>query len=440
VSRLVYFDCASGAAGDMLMGALVDLGLPLDALRAELRKLPLEGYRLEARKVQRSGLQATKVDVIVNGQKEEPERPHDHGHPHSPTHGHAHGHVHGHGHAHEHTHDRAPAPGHDAGHPHRGLRDILSLLERSTLDAGVKERTTGLFRRLAEAEAAVHGTSPDDVKFHEVGAVDAIVDVVGGVVGLGWLGADRFMSSPLNVGTGTVTMSHGAFSVPPPATARLVQGVPVYGAGDGELLTPTGALLVTAHATGYGPLPVMRPEAVGHGAGSRDTAGRPNVLRLIVGSEDAAAAGDRVVVLEAELDDMPPQLCGPLMDRLLAAGALDAYYTPIQMKKGRPGLLVSVLVEPARREALEEVLFTETTTLGVRRQEWDRTVLERHVLPVETPYGTVGVKVGRRGGRVYNVQPEFEDCRRAADARGVAVKEVWAAALAAGRAAQVGRS
>jgi uncharacterized protein (TIGR00299 family) protein len=235
-------------------------------------------------------------------------------------------------------------------------------------------------------------------------------------------------------------MSHGSFAVPPPATARLVQGVPVYGAGDGELLTPTGALLVTAHATGYGPLPAMRPEAVGHGAGTRDTAGRPNVLRLIVGTEEAAATGDRVVVMEAELDDMPPQLCGPLMDRLLAAGALDVFYTPIQMKKGRPGLLVSVLAEPARREALEEVLFAETTTLGVRRQEWDRTVLEREVVAVETPYGTVGVKVGRRGGRVYNVQPEFDDCRRAADARGVAVKEVWAAALAAGRAARVGRS
>jgi uncharacterized protein (TIGR00299 family) protein len=431
VSRLVYFDCASGAAGDMLMGALVDLGLPLDVLRAELRKVPLEGYRLEARKVQRSGLQATKVDVLINGQKEEPGRPHDHGHPHSPSHAHGHGHEHGHGHGHEH--------GHDPHHPHRGLREIVSLLERSSLDARVKERTTDLFRRLGAAEAAVHGTSADEVRFHEVGAVDAIVDVVGGVVGLGWLGADRFVASALNVGTGTVAMSHGTFAVPPPATARLVEGVPVYGAGEGELLTPTGALLVTAHATAYGPLPPMRPEAVGYGAGTRDTAGRPNVLRLIVGTEEPAGPGDRVVVLEAELDDMPPQLCGPLMDRLLAAGALDAYYTPIQMKKGRPGLLLSVLAEPARREALEEVLFTETTTLGVRRQEWERTVLEREVVPVETPYGTVGVKIGRRGGRVYNVMPEFEDCRRAADARGVAVKEVWSAALAAGRAAQAAR-
>jgi uncharacterized protein (TIGR00299 family) protein len=435
VSRLVYFDCASGASGDMLLGALVDLGLPLDALRAELAKVPLEGYRLDARKVQRSGVQATKVDVLVPGQS------HEHGHPHSPDHGHA-GHGHGNEHGHGHGHDHEPTRGHtrEAGHAHRGLSDILTLIDRSTLDAGVKDRAAALFRRLAEAEATVHGTSPEDVHFHEVGAVDSIVDIVGGVIGLNWLGAQRYVASPLNVGTGTVTMSHGTFPVPPPATARLVEGVPVYGAGEGELLTPTGALLVTSHATAYGPLPPLRPEAVGHGAGTRDTAGRPNVLRLIVGTDEGAAPDERVLVLEAELDDMSPQLCGPLMERLLAAGALDAFYTPIQMKKGRPGLLVSVIARPATREALEEVLFSETTTLGVRRQEWDRTVLDREVVPVETPYGAIGVKVGRRGGRVYNVQPEFEDCRRASEARGVPVKEVWAAALAAARQARVGRT
>lgn len=430
MSRLVYFDCASGASGDMLLGALVDLGLPLDALEAELAKVPLQGYRLESRKVQRSGLQATKVDVVIA------DHPAEHGHPHSPSHRHG---GHGHDHGHDHGHEDAHAPAHDHGHSHRGLRDILALVDRSKLDPSVKERVSGLFRRLAEAEATVHGSSPEEVHFHEVGAIDSIVDIVGGVVGLRWLGAQRFVSSALNVGTGTVTMSHGTFPVPPPATARLVQGVPVYGAGEGELLTPTGALLVTGHATGYGPLPPVRPEAVGYGAGTRDTPGRPNVLRLIVGSEEGHTAGERVVVLESELDDMSPQLCGPLMDRLLAAGALAAFYTPIQMKKGRPGLLVSVIAEPARREALEEVLFTETTTLGVRRQEWDRTMLDRDVIPVETPYGTVGVKIGRRGGRVYNVQPEFEDCRRASEVRGVAVKEVWAAALAAARAARVGR-
>jgi len=409
VSRVVYFDCASGASGDMLLGALVDLGLPLDVLRQELAKIPLGGYRLEARQVDRSGLRATKVDVVIDGAEDGHHEHHDHDHGR-----HHHGHPAG------------------AGHE-RGLPEILDLLERSTLDDGVKRRAGGLFRRLAEAEAAVHGTSPEEVHFHEVGAVDSIVDTVGGVCGLLWLQADRFVASALNVGTGTVTMSHGTFAVPPPATARLVQGVPIYGAGEGELLTPTGALLVTAHADGYGPLPPLRVQAIGHGAGARDTPGRPNVLRLIVGEETAAGASERVLVLETEIDDMPPQLYGPLMERLLTEGALDVFYTAIQMKKGRPGTLVTALCDPARREALEEVFFRETTTLGVRRQEWERTALERDQVPVTTPHGPVAIKVGRRGGRVYNAQPEFEDCRRLAEERGVPVKEVWAAALAAYR-------
>jgi len=235
------------------------------------------------------------------------------------------------------------------------------------------------------------------------------------------------------VGTGTVTMSHGTFPVPPPATAKLVAGVPVYGDGEGELLTPTGALLVTAHATEYGPLPAMRIEKAGHGAGGRETKGRPNVLRLIVGEEAGAPAGERVLVLETELDDAAPQLLGPLLDRLLAAGALDAFFTPVQMKKGRPGVLVTAIAEPSRREALEELLFRETTTLGVRRQLWDRTVLERQTSTVATEYGPIRVKIGRRAGVVYNAWPEFDDCQRAAGEKGVAVKEVLAAALAAWR-------
>jgi hypothetical protein len=387
VSRIVYFDCASGASGDMLLGAVVDVGLPIERLREELVKLPLSGYRIESRRVTRSGLAATKVDVVTEG----------------------------------------PSPA------HRHLSHILDLLQASSLEAAVKERAAGLFRRLAEAEAEVHGTPVEKVHFHEVGAVDSIVDVVGGVIALGWLGAARFVASPLNVGTGTVTMSHGTFPVPPPATAKLVAGVPVYGEGEGEMLTPTGALLVTAHAAEYGPLPAMRIERTGHGAGARETKGRPNVLRLIVGEEAGAAAGDRVLVLETELDDAVPQLLGPLLDQLLAAGALDAFFTPVQMKKGRPGVLVTAIADPSRREALEELLFRETTTLGVRRQVWDRTILERETAAVETAYGPIRVKIGRRGGIVYNAWPEFDDCQRAAGEKGVAVKEVLAAALAAWR-------
>jgi uncharacterized protein (TIGR00299 family) protein len=372
----------------MVLGAVVDLGLSVEELRAELAKLPLGGYRLEASRVSRSGLVATKIDVHVE----------------------------------------------EAATAHRHLRDIVALVEASGLAADVKDRSSALFRRLAEVEAAVHGTSPDRVHFHEVGAVDSIVDIVGGVIALRWLGADRFASSPLNVGSGTVTMAHGTFPVPPPATARLVTGVPVYGTGEGELLTPTGALLITAHATEYGPLPAMTIEATGHGAGSRETEGRPNVLRLITGREARDASGERVLVLETEIDDAAPQLLGPLVERLLEAGALDAFLTPVQMKKGRPGILVSVIAPPAGREAIEELLFRETTTLGVRRQEWDRTALERETATVETAYGPIRVKIGRRGGAVYNAWPEFEDCQRAAAERKVPVKEVLAEALASWRA------
>ncbi len=405
MSRIVYLDCASGASGDMFLGALVDLGLPLSHLQAELRKVPLEGYSLSARKVVRGGLVATKVDVVVEGDD------------------------------HEHHHHHDPEPALEAGHhPHRGLREIEDLLGRSRLEARIRERCRALFRRLAEAEAAVHGTRPEEVHFHEVGAVDSIVDIVGGVVGLDWLAADQVIASPLNVGSGTVEMAHGTWPVPAPATERLVRGVPIYGEGKGELLTPTGALLVTAHAVRYGPLPPMRPERVGYGAGSRDAGPRPNVLRILVGAEAVAGEAETVLVLEAEVDDMSPQLFPPLVDRLLGTGALDVFGTPILMKKGRPGLLISILCPAADRAALEEILFAETTTLGVRFAEWRRSVLEREVVPVATAYGTIGVKVGRRGGSLVNAQPEFEDCRRAAEERGVPVKEVVAEAIAAYRA------
>ena len=326
---------------------------------------------------------------------------------------------------------------HGHGHDHGGrrLRDILELIDRSALDALVKERSSALFRRLAETEAAVHGTGVEDVHFHEVGAVDAIVDIVGGVIGAA-VARRRALR-----GFAAATSVRARWRC---STARFLfrrrrprgssQGVPVYGAGEGELLTPTGALMVTAHATSYGPLPPMKLEAVGHGAGTRDPHDRPNVLRVFVGDEQPATANtQRVMVLEAEVDDMSPQLCGPLIERLLDAGALDAYLTPVLMKKGRPGFLITAVADVSAREAVEELLFRETTTLGVRRQEWDRTVLDREIVPVDTAYGAVGVKVGRRDGRVYNAQPEFEDCQRAAVAAGVPIKEVRAAALAAFR-------
>jgi uncharacterized protein (TIGR00299 family) protein len=386
MTRIAYLDATAGASGDMLLGALLDLGLPLDALRSELAKLPFQGYRLEARAVQRAGLRATKLDVIVEA-----------------------------------------APGHG-----RHLREIVGALQGSGLGAALRARAVALFERLAEVEAAVHGTTPDRVHFHEVGALDSIVDVVGAVIGFDWLGAERIVASPLNLGGGSVQMEHGRLSVPPPATAALVKGVPVFGEGDFERLTPTGALLVTGYASGYGALPAMRIESSGAGAGARDSPDRPNVLRILVGTPEAGA-DERVLVLECEVDDMSPQLLGPLLEALLERGAKDAYFTPIHMKKGRPGILISVLAAPEAKDHLEELLFRETTTLGVRRQEWRRSTLERESVRVETPYGPVGVKVGRRDGREYNAQPEFEDCRRAAAQHGVALKEVFAAALQAYR-------
>jgi uncharacterized protein (TIGR00299 family) protein len=393
MARVAYLDATAGASGDMLLGALLDLGLPLDDLRGELAKLPFGGHRLEAREVKKAGLRATKLDVVV-------EAVHPHGH-----------HHHGHG---------------------RGLREILDGIDKSGLDTEIKERAAQLFRRLAAAEAGVHGTSEDEVHFHEVGAVDSIVDIVGAVIGLRWLAAETIVASPLNLGGGSVLMEHGRVAVPAPATARLVAGVPVFGEGDFERLTPTGALLVTSYASAFGPLPAMRLEATGCGAGTRDSAERPNVFRILVGALEGGAS-ERVLVLECEVDDMPPQLFSPLIERLLGRGALDAFLTPVHMKKGRPGILISVLARPESREAVEELLFSETTTLGVRRQEWQRSALERELVRVETPYGEVGVKLGRRGGRVYNAQPEYEDCLRAASQHGVALKEVFAAALVAYR-------
>jgi len=414
--RLAYFDTAAGASGDMILGALVDLGLPIEALRAEMAKIGLGGYRLETKTVQRCGMRATKVDVVMGAAHD---HHHDHGHDHKPDHDHDH----------DHKHD------HDHGHTHgRHLGEIVVMIEASGLDAEVKQRSIALFRRLGEAEAAVHGTTIEKIHFHEVGAVDSIVDIVGSVWGLRWLGVQRFVASPMNVGGGTVKIAHGVYPVPPPATARLLAGVPVFGEGILERCTPTGALLVSGHAAEYGPVPAMRLTNVGYGAGTRDTADRPNVLRILVGeSAEAAASADRVLVLEAEIDDASPQLLGGLLESLFTLGVKDAYLTPVQMKKSRPGVLVTVLAAPSQREAVEELLFRETTTLGIRRQEWDRTTLEREIVSVTTAYGPVGVKVGTRGGRVYNAQPEFEDCRRAAQAAGVPIKEVIAAAIVAYR-------
>ncbi|MEO8522391.1 MAG: nickel pincer cofactor biosynthesis protein LarC, partial [Acidobacteriota bacterium] len=288
------------------------------------------------------------------------------------------------------------------------------------------------FERLAEAEAAIHAMPVEQVHLHEVGALDSIIDIVGAVYGLEWLAADVVTASPLNVGSGVVVCAHGTFPVPAPATARLLKGAPVYaGAVEAELVTPTGALIVTGYASAFGPLPQMRLDAIGYGAGSRDFPGHPNVLRLLVGDAAGHGSAERIVSIECEIDDMNPQLFGPLMDRLAEAGALDVFYAAVQMKKNRPGTLVTVLARPEAREAIAGVMFAHTTTIGVRYQEMLRDRLDREITSVETPLGPIRFKIARRDGRVLNAAPEFEDCARVGMAAQVPIKDVQAMAMKA---------
>jgi uncharacterized protein (TIGR00299 family) protein len=289
-----------------------------------------------------------------------------------------------------------------------------------------------MFRRLGEAEAAIHGVPLERVHLHEVGALDSIVDIVGAVFGMEWLAADRVVASPLNVGSGKIVCAHGTFPVPAPATARLLTGVPVYaGAIAAELVTPTGALIVTECANGFGPLPAMRLGAAGYGAGDRDFERHPNVFRLLVGEADDSPATERIIVLECEIDDMNPQLFGPLMDGLYAAGALEVFYAPVQMKKNRPGTLVTVIAAPERRESLSARLFAETTTIGVRYQEMQRERLEREIRSIPTPLGPIRFKIATRDGKIMNAAPEFDDCASLAEERGLSIKDVQSIATKA---------
>jgi uncharacterized protein (TIGR00299 family) protein len=400
----VYFDCFSGASGDMVLGALLDLGLPLDGLRAALGSLTVDVGEVAADRVMRAGVAATKFKAAAAGDEQE----------------HQHGDRHDH---HHHTHGR---------HPHHRLKEIQAFIERSALSPSGKARATGMFQRLAEAEAQVHAVPVERVHLHEVGALDSIVDIVGAVYGMEWLGADEIVASPLNVGSGTVDCAHGTFPVPAPATALLLRGVPIQaGPVAMEMVTPTGALLVTEYAGTFGPLPPMRVDAIGYGAGTRDFTSFPNVLRILQGESVTAGTREPIVLLECEIDDMNPQLFGPLMDRLFEAGALDVFYSAVQMKKNRPGVLVTVLAPPAKRELMASLLFTETTTIGVRFQEVLRERLEREIRRVDTPVGTIRFKIARRDGRVLNAAPEFDDCAAAAAARKMSVKDVQAIAMKA---------
>jgi pyridinium-3,5-bisthiocarboxylic acid mononucleotide nickel chelatase len=382
---LAYFDCFSGISGDMTLGALVDAGLPIEVLRSELAKLGLPGYALSSEKVRRSGLSATKVQVILDEKVQ----------------------------------------------PARHLSDIQKIINGSFLSPAVKQKSLSIFQRLAEVEAKVHGTTPEKVHFHEVGAVDALVDIVGSVIGLEHLGITEIIGSPLNVGSGTVHTAHGKLPVPAPATAELLREIPLYSSSvTFELTTPTGAAIISTLASSFGPLPQMKVRSIAYGAGNKDIPGQPNVLRLLLGELLPAYDEDMSMVIETNIDDMNPQLYDHLIEKLLAQGAQDVYLTPIIMKKGRPGILLSVLTDRLQSDAMLDILFRETTSIGVRIQETGRKKLQREIREVETAYGKVRVKVSRRGEEVLTVTPEYEDCKKLAEEKQVPLKQVMEEAKA----------
>ena len=394
--RILYFDCFAGAAGDMILGALLDAGLPFDELKHALGSLAVEGWDVSVDRVIKKGLSATKFRV----------------HPLSLAH-----------------------------HGHHSLQEIETAIGRSALTVAGKARAMAMFHRLASAEATIHGTSLDQVHLHEVGAVDSIIDIVGVVFGLEWFKADRIVVSPLNVGGGMVRSAHGIFPVPAPATVALLKDAPIYSSGiQSELLTPTGALILSEYATSYGPVPAMRVQQVGYGAGDRELAETPNVVRVLVGESvddrgdaplGASASAMRIVVLECEIDDMNPQIFGPLMDTLYAAGALEVFYSAVQMKKNRPGTLMTIVARPDHREQLTAIVFRESTTIGVRYQEMSRDCLDREMVTVDTAVGSVRFKVARQKGQVVNAQPEFDDLAKRAAERGIPIKDVQALAIQA---------
>ena len=379
IMTLAYFDCFSGISGDMTLGALVDAGVNIDALRSELLKLNLPGYRITAEKVSRSGIAATKVNVALDEKKQ----------------------------------------------PARHLSDIRTIIEGSRLSQAVKQKSIAIFERLAKAEATVHGTTPDKIHFHEVGAVDAIVDIVGSIIGLELLGITEIIGSSVNLGAGTIRSAHGTLPVPSPAASELLKGIPVYSSSTlFELTTPTGAAIISAMSSSFGPLPRMKIERIAYGAGNKDFPEQPNVLRLFIGEPVAVYEEDSSIVIETNIDDMNPQAYDYIIEKLMKQGAQDVYLTPIIMKKGRPAILLSVLTDKAKSEAVLDTIFRETTSIGVRIQEVGRKKLSREIRDVETVYGKVRVKISRQGDETLTVTPEYEDCRKIAEKRQIPLKQV----------------
>jgi len=388
--KIAHLDCFSGISGDMMIGALIDAGFPVEDLRKALAGLPLEGYTLEAAKEERNHLFGTRFKVHVG------------------------------------THH----------HPHRRFSDIKDLIRAGNLSPSVRDKSMAIFETLAVEEGKIHGCPAQDVHFHEVGAVDSIVDIVGSILGMEFLGIAAVTASPLPLGSGFVETAHGRIPLPAPATVALLKGIPVHDSGlKEELVTPTGAALVKGLARSFGPMPAMVLEQVGYGVGSRNLADRPNLLRLLIGQEEGTSNEETIVSLECNLDDTTPEWLGFLMERLFEAGALDVIFLPGYMKKNRPAVQVQVIGKPRHKDQLMGILFAESTTLGVRFQYTQRRILERASAELDSPWGRIKVKKVIRPDGSFHLLPEFEECRRIAKDKGIPLRDVYGWVTAQGRKA-----
>jgi uncharacterized protein (TIGR00299 family) protein len=441
--KTLYLDIFSGISGDMLIGALLDLGVESGQLERELKKLGVGGYHLHVKRGQKSQISGVKFDVHLEHDHDHDEHSHGHEHTHGHSHdhddghGHSHGHSHSHiihglGHAHTHSHE------HEEEHEHgRNHAEIRKLIQDSALSDWVKEKSLRVFQRIAVAEGKIHGVPPAEVHFHEVGAVDSIVDIMGACIALELLGKPRVIAGPVVEGTGWIDCAHGRFPIPAPATLEILgaTGISVTQCEEPhELVTPTGAALLAEFAESFGPMQGLVSQKIGFGLGTRDNKTRPNVLRAVLGETAAASSGandwqtDTIAVLETNLDDINAEILGNFVERALGAGALDVFHTPIQMKKNRPGVLLTVLCGAADADKFTEMMLRETSAFGVRRGVAERRKLQREIIMVKTSYGEVSVKVGKLNGKTVQASPEFESCKKLAEKAGVPLKDVYEAA------------
>jgi uncharacterized protein (TIGR00299 family) protein len=426
--RTLYLDCVSGISGDMLLAALVDAGADLEYIKRELMKLPIDDFDIWVDTVDKQGITAKKLQIRLP-EPEHHQHHHDHGHDHEHQHHHGHGHDHEHQHHHD-DHSRDHVHAHAHHHEHRKAATILEMIRESDLPERVKARSFAIFNAIAEAEGKIHGIPPSEVHFHEVGAMDSIIDTIGICLALEDLGVDQLFASPVPTGYGKVRMAHGLYPIPAPATAELLNGIPLARShSEGELTTPTGAGVLKALVSQFGPLENFTIEKIGYGAGTKDFA-VPNVIRVLLGQAEAGATTRETIhVLEVQLDDCTAESLGYVMERLFEGGALDVYFTGVQMKKNRPGTLLTVLCLPEASNRLEEILLLETTTFGVRRSVWTRRILDREFAVTETPFGPVKLKIGKLNGKVVQATPEYEDVARLACENNVPFLEVYRAAL-----------